>query len=74
MLPNGKGHSKAHALWAEHGRPEGFTLELCATDDVIDNAAARTKLAGAISELQDAQEAGEIGALLEQLKAQQHNH
>ena len=33
----GAGHTKAHALWAQEGRPAEFTLEKCATDDDFDD-------------------------------------
>ena len=35
----GKGHKKAHALWAAEGRPADFSTEKCATDDVFGDTA-----------------------------------
>lgn len=31
----GAGHTLAHAIWEREGRPKSFSVEKCATDDVI---------------------------------------
>lgn len=31
----GKGHKIAHALWQREGRPKDFSIDKCASDDII---------------------------------------
>lgn len=33
----GHGHEKAHAFWAENGRPDDFSVKTCGTDDILGN-------------------------------------
>lgn len=50
----GKGHKKAHAHWAEHGRPKEFSIGTCATDDMFGDAIKLKEAEDGIEEISKA--------------------
>lgn len=54
----GKGHTKAHALWAAEGRPEEWTFAKCCTDGDWDDPEAERKFNEGYLDFMNATKAG----------------